>query len=170
MLLAPDLPSNGSSPMGLGYHSNYRASKETCIVIFRHYLSESEMAVRGKVRHGDRGGGWRPSAEGGHLTKPSPQAPLARRTEPPRQDRRLSLPMNAGTRGAFARIKRTRRLPGHRIKLFSPCSRNTQPTAPVLYGKADEHLLGRAGPSSARTPPNRSGDVDSVILRKAPKT
>ncbi len=34
-LLAPDLPCNGSSPMGLEYtHSNYRASKETCIVIF----------------------------------------------------------------------------------------------------------------------------------------
>lgn len=42
MLLAPDLPSNGSSLKDLKWtHSNYRASKESCIVIFRHYLPGS---------------------------------------------------------------------------------------------------------------------------------
>jgi hypothetical protein len=38
-LLAPDLPSNRSSGTVLKCtHSNYRASDESCIVIFRHYL------------------------------------------------------------------------------------------------------------------------------------
>ncbi|KAF4094635.1 hypothetical protein G5714_024566 [Onychostoma macrolepis] len=72
-------------------------------------------------------------AEGGHLTKPSPQAPLARRTEPPRQDRRLSLPMNAGTRrGLLVRAsKRTRRFrPRVTVpNFFRRAPRNTQPTA-----------------------------------------
>ena len=39
-LLAPDLPSDGSSLKDLKWtHSNYRASKESCI--FRHYLPRS---------------------------------------------------------------------------------------------------------------------------------
>ena len=43
-LLAPDLPSNGYSLKRLKCtHSNYRASYEACIVIFRHYLPEPGM-------------------------------------------------------------------------------------------------------------------------------
>ena len=43
-LLAPDLPSNGYSLKPLDCaHSNYRASLESCIVIFRHYLPVSGM-------------------------------------------------------------------------------------------------------------------------------
>ncbi|CAK8680640.1 unnamed protein product [Clavelina lepadiformis] len=43
-LLAPDLPSNGYSLKVLECtHSNYRASLESCIVIFRHYLPASGM-------------------------------------------------------------------------------------------------------------------------------
>ncbi len=41
-LLAPDLPSNGSSLKDLKCtHSNYGASNESRIVIFRHYLPVS---------------------------------------------------------------------------------------------------------------------------------
>ncbi|KAF4094599.1 hypothetical protein G5714_024681 [Onychostoma macrolepis] len=111
-------------------------------------------AVRGKVRFAGTGEcGWRPWRRGGHLTKPSPQAPLGPPgAEPPRQDRPSEPPYETSAPGgAFSswRIKADKRFsPRVTVPNFSPCPRNTQPTAASALWQAGRAPSRRAGSSS----------------------